>query len=160
MAAIVKTFLVLALTVMVMPLLAQTPKTPNTKAPVQKSKLPKLTTVLGARSDSVSITIEEALQLIKFPLRITDDKKTAYQVYTYQFLYRRKEITEDENTGKVSPATSMIANRFSSTPLPDIWQMNIGVRLRSGEELFFFDIVVKDATGKLMFAPSLKIIIL
>ena len=29
--------------------------------------------------------------------------------------------------------------------------------MRAGEELYFFDIVAKDAQGRLMFAPELRI---
>jgi hypothetical protein len=32
-------------------------------------------------------------------------------------------------------------------------------QLKPGEEIFFFDVVVKDAQGRLMFAPNLKLVI-
>ena len=59
----------------------------------------------------------------------------------------------------MSPQTDIAADRFTVTPLPEIWQSNINEFLHTGEELFFFDVIVFDKQGKLFFAPELKIII-
>jgi hypothetical protein len=146
-----KNLLVLLLAVVSVTAFAQQGKQPA------KGKLPPLTTQLGSRSGTVDIAIDEALQLIKFPLKIVDDKKTAYSLVSYQFLYRKREITEDETTGKTSPTSSIVAEHFTASPLPEIWKTTIADRLKDGEELYFYDIVVKDASGKLMFAPTLKL---
>lgn len=112
---------------------------------------------LGNYKDSVTITVEEALNTINLPLLITDDKKVSYTVYSYQFLYKRASVTEDEATGKVTPVNSIVANLFKTTPLPELWRTQISQQLKAGEELYFFDVIAKDATGRLMFAPNLKI---
>lgn len=126
----------------------------------QKFILPKLKTALGSRTDSViTASIDETLQLVNQPLSITDDKKAAYKISSYQCMYKRKGVTENEETGKVSPITSVVSNVFKTTPLSAIWIKTISEQLKSGEELYFFDIVVKNAEGRLMFAPSLKLIV-
>ena len=122
-------------------------------------KPPKLTTLLGIRTDTATVFIEEARQLIRLPLKITDDKKNIYSISSYQFMYNRKAVTEDEETGKASPTKSMVNDLFRSTPLPDRWKNVITEQLKIGEELYFYDIIVKDATGHLMFAPTVKIIV-
>ena len=71
----------------------------------------------------------------------------------------KKTVTEDEQTGKVSPATSMVADRFTATPLPGLWINKIREELKAGEELYFFDVIAKDAKGRVMYASSLKIMI-
>lgn len=143
---------------------AQKPK-PATAKPVaakpgsfQKYTPPKLTSMLGIRSDSVTVVLEEAIQLVKLPLRVTDDKKNVYTITSYQAMYKRKAVTEDEDmSGKASPVVSDVIDNFKTTPLPPLWIKILTEQLRIGEELYFFDIVVKDAQGRLMFAPNLRI---
>jgi len=137
--------------------LAQKPKPAPGGQSTQKFKPPKLTSTLGIRSDSATVEVEEALQLINLPLKITDDKKNPYSISSYQVMYKRKGVTEDEETGKVSPASSNVAQLFRETPLPAIWKKILTEQLRSGEELYFFDIIAKDAQGRYMFAPELRI---
>lgn len=139
---------------------AQTKPAKPAVAPVQKFKPPKLYTSLGAKKDSlVTVNAEEAIALIAQPLTITDDKKGVYTISSYQCLYKRKAVTEDEESGKVSPITSIVVQRFTATPLSEIWRKTITEQLKPGEEISFFDIVVKDAQNRLMFAPALKMII-
>jgi hypothetical protein len=136
---------------------AQKPK-PVVKAAAQKIILPKLKTALGNRSDTmVTVSVDEATKLVTLPLTITDDKKAVYSISSYQCMYRRKGVTENEETGKVTPITSMVADIFKTTPLPEIWKKIITEQLKPGEEIFFFDVVVKNAEGRLMFAPNLKL---
>ncbi len=136
---------------------AQRPKADAKSTPVQKFKPPKLHSFLGIRSDSAEVAVEEGLQLITLSLKVTDDKKNPYAISSYQLLYRRKAVTENEETGKVSPTTSAVVQFFRETPITEFWKRNITEQLQSGEELYFFDIVAKDAQGRLMFAPDLKI---
>lgn len=138
--------------------LAQKPKQETVKpVPVQKFKPPKLTSSLGINSDSATVYLEEALQLVQLPLKITDDKKSVYSISSYQVMYKRKAVTEDEATGKVTPVTSNVAALFRETPLSAIWKKTLTEQLKPGEELYFFDIIAKDAQGRYMFAPDLKI---
>lgn len=142
---------------------AQKPKPATSKpaaskpAVFQKYTPPKLTCQLGIRSDSAAVVIEEALQLIKLPLKVTDDKKNVYTITSYQAMYKKRGVTEDEGTGKVTPIMSTVIDHFKTTPLSPIWIKTLSEQLRTGEELYFFEIVVKDAQGRLMFAPDLKI---
>lgn len=135
---------------------AQKPKTAPGKQ-TQKFKPPKLTTVLGTHSDSATVFVEEALQLINLPLKITDDKKSPYSISSYQMLYKRRGVTEDEETGKVSPTTNSVAQLFRETPITGIWKKTLTEQIKPGDELYFFDVIVKDAQGRLMFAPELRI---
>jgi hypothetical protein len=127
--------------------------------PVAKYKVPTLFTQLGGLRDSVNITVQEAENILAQPLKIFDDKKGVYTISSYQFLYRKKGVTENEETGKVTPITSIVSNRFKVTPLPDTWASQVKEQVQSGEELFFFDVIAKDAQGRIMYAPNLKIMV-
>jgi hypothetical protein len=136
--------------------IAQKPKPAST----QKLVLPKLKTALSNRSDSiVTASVDETIQLVNQPLSITDNRKTVYTISSYQCMYKRKAVTENEETGKASPISSMVVNSFKTTPLSSIWIKTISEQLKAGEEIFFFDIVVKNADGRLMFAPNLKLVV-
>lgn len=162
MAGIFKLFFTVVFAIAVTFVYAQKPKpkplAPAKPAGFQKFTPPKLISMLGIRSDSAVVYREEALQLINLPLRVTDDKKGNYTITSYQVLYRRRGVTETEDmSGKTSPTTTTVISNFKTTPLSPIWIKTLTEQLRIGEELYFFDIVAKDAQGRLMFAPDLRI---
>ncbi|MBL0144464.1 MAG: hypothetical protein IPP48_00505 [Chitinophagaceae bacterium] len=95
------------------------------------------------------------------PIKNYRCKNGKYAISSYQFLYRKTGVTEEENedgpTGKAKPTTTISASLFRATPLPQVWITNIADQLKPGDELFFFDVIVKDEQGRLMFAPTLKL---
>ncbi|MBS1511928.1 MAG: hypothetical protein JST86_13860 [Bacteroidetes bacterium] len=143
--------------------LAQPPRNNKPRpAVVKKDKpaLPKLKTSLGTYSDSIiTVSVDDALKLMQTPLVITDDKKAVYTINTYECLYKRKGVTEDEESGKVSPATSSVAQQFKTTPVSEIWIKTMTEQLKAGEEIWFYDIVVKNADGRFLFAPNIKLVV-
>ena len=137
-------------------LLAQTVK-PGTVTKVAKFKPPAVQTFLGRNINGATVTIEEANQLINLPLKITDDKNNVYTIASYQFVYKRKSVIEDEQTGKKEVVFTTVADLFKTTPSPEVWRASIGGRVQKGEELYYFDIIVKDKLNRKFFAPELKI---
>ena len=133
---------------------AKTPA-PSSTAP----KRPNVKPYLGKVTGTVTLGAEEGKQLISLPLKIVDDKNVDYAISSYQFAYKRIGITEDEATGKTSPQSDVAASRFTTTPLPEVWQKNVMDGLHQGEELYFFDIIVFDKQGRRFFAPELRITI-
>ena len=124
---------------------------------VAKFKPPVVKTFLGRNSETDTVLVEEAQQLINLPLRIIDDKKNAYTVTSYQFMYKKKSVIENEQTGKKEIAFTTVSDLFKTNPLPEIWRTNIGSALQKDEELYYFDIIVKDKLNRKFFAPELKI---
>ena len=128
--------------------------------PIAKFKPPVVQSYLGALTGKNAVAgVEEGKNLIVLPLKIMDDKKVNYTIASYQFAYKRIGITEDEATGKTSPQSDVAASRFTTTPLPEVWQKNVMDGLHQGEELYFFDIIVFDKQGRRFFAPELRITI-
>jgi hypothetical protein len=135
-------------------------QTKPAKPTVAKSKIPKLFTSLGSKTDTiVTVSVDEAIALINQPLKVTDNNKGVYTISSYHCLYKKRGVTEDEESGKISPTTSVSAQRFTTTPLSALWQRIITEELKPAEEIFFFDVVVKNAAGKLFFAPNLKLLV-
>ncbi len=157
MKPVVRTLLAVVFSATTATVMAQKPKPAPAAKQTQKFKPPKLTCTWGIRSDSASVLVEEALQLINLPLKITDDKKSAYSISSYQVQYKRKGVTEDEETGKISPASTSVVQLFRETPITGIWKKILTEQINSGDELYLFDIIVKDAQGRYMFAPELRI---
>lgn len=127
--------------------------------PIAKFKPPKLYTQMGGFRDSVTMSVPDAENILSQPLLIFDDKKGAYSISSYQFLYRKRGVTENEETGKVSPTTTIVSNRFKATPLTQSWIDNVREQVKPGEELYFFDVIVKDAQGRIMYAPDFKVFV-
>ncbi|MEP7142659.1 MAG: hypothetical protein ABI707_07305 [Ferruginibacter sp.] len=139
-------------------MLAQKPaKTVIPPAANHKKLLVK--TWLGKVTGNITLNATEAGQLVALPLKITDDKNIDYAISSYQFVYKRIGVTEDEETGKTSEQSDIAADRFTTTPLPPVWQKNILDGLHKGEELYFFDIIAFDKQGRRFFAPEIKITI-
>ena len=128
-----------------------------TKEP--KFKPPVVKTFLGVNENGAQVTVDEGVQLAGLPLKITDAAKNQYTIDSYQFLYRQKSYILNDETGKKEQVFTISADRFDSTPLPKVWVDNIRRRLQKDEQLYFFDIVVKDKQGRKFFAPELKITI-
>lgn len=124
---------------------------------VAKFKPPVVKPFLGINTNGASVTGDEANQLITLPLKITDAQNHIYSIDSYHFLYKRKSVIEDEKTGRKQATFTTVADVFKTTPLPKIWIDNIQNGFQKGEELHFFDIVVKDKAGRIFFAPDLKI---
>ncbi|MEO6637196.1 MAG: hypothetical protein ABIN25_02900 [Ginsengibacter sp.] len=133
----------------------------TTKKPVitkiEKFRPPVVNTYLGVNTNGASVTRDEANQLITLPLKITDAKANIFSIDSYHFLYRRKGVIEDEETGRKQVAFTIVSELFGKSPLPKLWIDNIQNGFQTGEELHFFDIVVKDKSGRKFFAPDLKI---
>ena len=155
MKIILKSSLLFCLLFAVSAVLAQD-KEIITKEP--KFKPPVVKTYLGVNQNGASVTKEEASQLIGLPLKIVDDKNNTYPVDSYQFLYRRKSTILNDD-GKKETVFTIIADRFFATPLPKVWIENTKDQFQKDEQLYFFDIVVKDKEGREFFAPELKITI-
>lgn len=131
--------------------------TAQTQPLATKYKVPKLYTQLGSYRDSVMLNTQEAESLLGKPLKIFDDNKGVYSISSYRFLYKKKGVTEDEATGKVSPVTTVVANLFKTTPVPASWLIHVLEQIQPGEAVLFFDVIAKDDKGRVMYAPDFKI---
>lgn len=153
-----KIIIFLLITVALIPAVSFAQKN-KTKIKSAKILKPVLNISLGGMLDSSQITVADALKIIGLPLQINDTKKALYPVSSYQFMYIKKGVTEDEQNGKVTPITSNVSATFKQSPLSAIWIKTIYEQVKAGEELFFFDIIVKDAKGKLFYAPNLRLLV-
>lgn len=138
---------------------AQEPQKKPQITKVAKFKPPVVKSFLGINTNGATVTGEEANQLITLPLKISDAQNNVYSIDSYHFLYKRKGVIEDEETGRKQVKFTTVADVFKTTPLPKIWIDNIQNDFQKGEEIYFFDVVVKDKTGRKFFAPDLKITI-
>ena len=114
---------------------------------------------MGRNEKEATVTVDEANQLVNLPLKITDDKNNVYTISSYQFMYKKKSVIENEETGKKEIVFGTTADLFKSTQLPKVWQDNINGGIQKGEELFFFDVIVNDKLNRKFFAPNIKIIV-
>ncbi len=74
-------------------------------------------------------------------------------------MYKKKSVIQNEQTGKKEIVFTTVVDLFKTTPLPQIWRKNIGGSIQKQEELYFFDIIVKDKLDRKFYAPDVKIII-
>lgn len=136
---------------------AQRRNTPK-PLPVTKYRPPKLTTSIGNYKDTMFIPVQEATNVIGLPLKITDAKNDVFTVSSYNFVYRQIVTTEDDSlNGRPSFTTSIKSALFKTTPLPAFWLSVMKERPLPGEEYIFFDVIARDAQGRVMYAPNIKL---
>jgi hypothetical protein len=128
-----------------------------TKEP--KFRPPVVKTLLGTSQNGAMVTSDDGNQLVSSPLKVVDEKNKSYPIVSYRFMYKQKSYVTNDETGKKEASYTLTADRFNFTPLPKLWIDNIKGRLQSDEQLYFFDIIVKDTEGRQFFAPELKITI-
>ena len=126
---------------------------------VKKFKPPVVQTMWGNSKNEATVTKEEAIRMLSMPIKIVDSGNHIFTVDNYRFLYRSKSIVENEQTGKKEVAFTVTSNKFTATPLSNAWVDNIKNSLKPDEQLFFFDVLVRDDKGRLFFAPDIKITI-
>ncbi len=125
--------------------------------PTTKFKQPKLVITLGGYKDSSFISPQVAADIIGLPLKIIDKKNDEKIISSYNIVYRKNVVTEDEATGKVSPTTTVKQALLRATPPPKLWVEAIQENPKSGELIIFYEIIVKDKEGHYMFCPDLKL---
>ena len=111
-------------------------KVPHFKPPVVKVSLGDI------GSDSL-VNVQAASASLPMVLKVTDVKGANYPIESYQFVYTKKGVIKDDQTGKLLPTSTIQASRFFISPLPKVWSDNVSNSLHPGEEIYFFDIVVK-----------------
>lgn len=126
---------------------------------VKKFKPPVVHTMWGNNKNGAAISTEEAVKILSLPIKIVDEGNHNYTVNNYRFLYRSKSTVDNEQTGKKENSYTVNSDNFTTTPLSKVWIDNIKNNLKPGEQLYFFDILVKDDQGRLFFSPDLKITI-
>jgi hypothetical protein len=129
---------------------------PATKAIIKPIKF---VSKLAGFKNNDTISAQTAQTIIAEPLKIFDANGKAYEISSYEFLYRQIVTSEDENTGKPYLSKSVKATLFKTIPIKDTWINLIRENVRPGEELMFFAIIVKDGKGNVMYAPDLKLLI-
>ena len=126
---------------------------------VKKFKPPVVQTIWGNSTNNAKVSRDEAIKMLSLPIKIIDSTRQNYTVDNYRFLYRSKSFIENEQTGKKEISFTVTSDKFTTTPLSKVWIDNLKRSLLPDEELFFFDVLVKDNQGRLFFAPDLKITI-
>lgn len=138
---------------------AQTIKKPRNGeiTKVTKFRPPVVKSFLGRNQDTSTVMLEEAIQLASLPIKVSDEKNNLYTVTSFGFVYRRKGVVENEGSGKKEIKYTTVGDVFYKTPLPEVWKTNIARTLQKDEELYFYDILVKDKQNRAFFAPQILI---
>jgi len=122
---------------------------------------PKLLVKFGPYTDSSKTIVSAMKQLLKNELKVTDNKGGVYTIISFQFAWRKKDITDDFKTGV--PKTIFLYNETSITGdahIPASWQKELQANLQSKEELFFDEILAQNVKTKKLVKPnSLRLLV-
>ncbi|WP_326994070.1 hypothetical protein [Chitinophaga sp. 212800010-3] len=152
----------LLLATAVMPVLAQTGKKPATPkghpaaAAVANQKPKKLRSTWGIfLSDTLSKT--EVIKLLDSALVVRDEKNVRYPVISFALTYEKHEPYLNDTTGQVAVYKDYTGENFKSATLSPLWSNGLKDQLKSGDILYFDEIIVRYTGDKLYKAPPIQI---
>ena len=105
---------------------------------IQPFRPPTLHTSMGAYRDSAQVPYEQMKNLVSQPLIVKDSASNIYQITSFQVIYRRLGVTENEKTKKILPSYTFANARFSQNTLSELWQKIIREDCKPTESLHFF----------------------
>ena len=123
-----------------------------------KFKAPRVYATLQNYKDSVVLSAEEAKTLIDKTLVFKDANGVTHKIARYLFIYKKLVPVERED-GSIGTNSTLVAQVFQASPLPELWVNNIRLDLKKGEELIFTDIILTAPGGQNFYAKPLKIVI-
>lgn len=146
------------LTTATSPVWSQTHKKPATAAPatVTNKRPLKLRSTWGIYlSDTLPKT--EVMKLLDSALVVRDEKNIKYPVLSFAFTYEKHEPYLNDTTGQPGIYKDFTGDNFKTASLSPLWSKGLKETLQTGDILYFDEIIIKYAEGKLYKAPSLKI---
>jgi hypothetical protein len=118
--------------------------------------MPALVTKIGVYKGG-DVLVDDAKKLLDSALRVTDDKVRTYTIVNYKLLYRKKERTEDQATGKQKSFYDLTVFKHTVTPMPQSWRTLMKEGLQQTETITFDDIIVRSKDGRKFKAPAIKL---
>ncbi len=128
---------------------------PVVKPAVVDTATPVITMKFGAYADSAKLLSSSVKQIIKNELKATDAKGVVYTIIGFSFSWKRKDTTDDLQTGK--PKTIFLYNSVdvrAETHIPLSWQQEISGYVQPKEEFRFDAILVQNPKTKKIYKPG------
>jgi hypothetical protein len=132
---------------------AQQPQkpTPTLKPPVLQS--------FWSTTKGGSLPLEIALNIVDSGfVWVIDDKKVKYNINRFMLVYRSKDRFEDEQTGEIKSRFNNSSVVIKNTGIvEEKWRKLLYENIKSGDEVWITDIIVRDRRGEYFKAPDVKI---
>jgi hypothetical protein len=133
--------------------------TTGTKPATTKSKIPVVKAYWGTYT-SGTYTIAQLKNIIDNALILKDDKGTVYTLKRCSFLYKRKLVNKDDETG-VTTTTWEYAEKIlkNGAQLDDQWKKTLKEEMKEGEEFIFGAIVADSKKGYVIPVSNINFIV-
>lgn len=130
------------------PACAQSGKTAiREKSSDRKAHALVFTSTLGDVPGDQAIPVSFAKSLLNLPIRVHDNRQRSCPVVSFSFGYETFATYTNDTTGMPQKTPSYISYPFNSDRLDSLWRTRIGDELKSGDQLYFDHIIVRDTTG-------------
>ena len=107
-----------------------------------------------------NIIADKVIELTDKNLIVIADKKESLKISRAIFVYRSKDMFEDEETGKVKTVFNTTSYEFRNTDtLPEKWRNFLKENAKAGDQIVIADIIVRDKKNNLFKAGDIKIFI-
>jgi hypothetical protein len=120
---------------------------PVVKPTIVKSKVPTLTASLAGMQTG-TYGVGAAKLMIDSNLVLKDENGKKYPIFKCSFLYKRKMVYKDEESGETKTTWEYLENVLkNNAQLDSFWRQTIKGDLKPGEELLFEGILADSQKG-------------
>lgn len=105
---------------------------------------------------SETLSKTEIVKLLDSVLVVRDQQNNKFPVVSFKFTYENVEPYLNDSTGRPDVYREYIGDNFKSDRLSPLWSTRMKDMVKSGDVLFFDDIIIRYTGDKYYRAPSLK----
>ena len=92
------------------------------------------------------------------PILVKDAKGNPFPVSSFRINYKFKSTYRDDESGQLKSMSDLRVADFSNTAqLSQVWYESIKDNVKSGDTILINKILFRNASGKLQFAPDIRI---
>jgi hypothetical protein len=130
------------------------------KPDTAKSGKPVFTASLGPYTGGKALASDvKKLVGLNPTVKVKDAKGTEYKVIAYEITWKKKELSDDVNTGKPKQVFYMVGTDVKSNQLPEDWRSDIGTGVKAGEEITLASILFFDPKKKVNYKATNNIVL-
>jgi hypothetical protein len=132
----------------------------QTKPDTVKSSKPVFTASLGPYTGGKALASDVKKLVGLNPIvKVKDAKGTEYKVIAYEITWKKKELSDDVNTGKPKQVFYLVGTDVKNNQLPEDWRSDIGAGVKTGEEITLASILFFDPKKKVNYKATNNIVL-
>lgn len=129
----------------------------QTKSGNTPAVAPSFTSSWGPVGSGTSAAVQVA-SIAPAPILVKDAKGNPFPVSSFRINYKFKSTYRDDESGQLKSMSDLRVADFNNTAqLSQVWYESIKDNVKTGDSILINKILFRNASGKLQFAPDIRI---